>query len=201
MRGYSCSYTYFFFYFAFDVTLRHHHVVQLVSSVRQRKDELEQRMSTLQESRRELMVQLEQLMMLLKVPRTSLSSLWLHRTQLRRLRDYWANARSVDCGEQDACGDFVSSLPLLPGSVLLQLEFACLYETTWTCVLWLAFFLLLILRQVVSNMARWWMSLVLHISPSCGRSLQLMQSKHCTLQMRKHVSTCYPTCPLEGVHL
>lgn len=35
--------------------------------VRQRKDELEQRMSTLQESRRELMVQLEQLMMLLKV--------------------------------------------------------------------------------------------------------------------------------------
>ena len=34
---------------------------------RQRKDELEQRMSTLQESRRELMVQLEQLMMLLKV--------------------------------------------------------------------------------------------------------------------------------------
>lgn len=35
---------------------------------RQRKDELEQRMSTLQESRRELMVQLEQLMMLLKVP-------------------------------------------------------------------------------------------------------------------------------------
>uniref|UniRef100_A0A3B5ATQ5 Dystrobrevin alpha n=1 Tax=Stegastes partitus TaxID=144197 RepID=A0A3B5ATQ5_9TELE len=32
----------------------------------QRKDELEQRMSTLQESRRELMVQLEQLMMLLK---------------------------------------------------------------------------------------------------------------------------------------
>lgn len=38
--------------------------------VRQRKDELEQRMSTLQESRRELMVQLEQLMMLLKVVRT-----------------------------------------------------------------------------------------------------------------------------------
>lgn len=35
--------------------------------LRQRKDELEQRMSTLQESRRELMVQLEQLMMLLKV--------------------------------------------------------------------------------------------------------------------------------------
>ncbi|XP_031149949.1 dystrobrevin alpha isoform X6 [Sander lucioperca] len=34
--------------------------------LRQRKDELEQRMSTLQESRRELMVQLEQLMMLLK---------------------------------------------------------------------------------------------------------------------------------------
>uniref|UniRef100_A0A3Q2CK95 Dystrobrevin, alpha n=1 Tax=Cyprinodon variegatus TaxID=28743 RepID=A0A3Q2CK95_CYPVA len=35
--------------------------------LRQRKDELEQRMSSLQESRRELMVQLEQLMMLLKV--------------------------------------------------------------------------------------------------------------------------------------
>nr|XP_033506201.1 dystrobrevin alpha isoform X9 [Epinephelus lanceolatus] len=35
--------------------------------LRQRKDELEQRMSTLQESRRELMVQLEQLMMLLKL--------------------------------------------------------------------------------------------------------------------------------------
>uniref|UniRef100_A0A8C7K2B6 Dystrobrevin n=1 Tax=Oncorhynchus kisutch TaxID=8019 RepID=A0A8C7K2B6_ONCKI len=35
--------------------------------LRQRKDELEQRMSALQESRRELMVQLEQLMLLLKV--------------------------------------------------------------------------------------------------------------------------------------
>ncbi|XP_072297762.1 dystrobrevin alpha isoform X7 [Eucyclogobius newberryi] len=35
--------------------------------LRQRKDELEQRMSSLQESRRELMVQLEQLMMLLKI--------------------------------------------------------------------------------------------------------------------------------------
>ncbi|XP_034469105.1 dystrobrevin alpha isoform X3 [Hippoglossus hippoglossus] len=35
--------------------------------LRQRKDELEQRMSSLQESRRELMVQLEQLMMLLKL--------------------------------------------------------------------------------------------------------------------------------------
>lgn len=34
---------------------------------RQRKDELEQRMSSLQESRRELMVQLEGLMKLLKV--------------------------------------------------------------------------------------------------------------------------------------
>lgn len=34
---------------------------------RQRKDELEQRMSALQESRRELMVQLEGLMKLLKV--------------------------------------------------------------------------------------------------------------------------------------
>lgn len=42
--------------------------VQFFPSDRQRKDELEQRMSTLQESRRELMVQLEQLMMLLKVP-------------------------------------------------------------------------------------------------------------------------------------
>uniref|UniRef100_A0AAY4DSK3 Dystrobrevin n=1 Tax=Denticeps clupeoides TaxID=299321 RepID=A0AAY4DSK3_9TELE len=45
--------------------------------LRQRKDELEQRMSSLQESRRELMVQLEQLMLLLKTqgpaaqPRTS----------------------------------------------------------------------------------------------------------------------------------
>ncbi|KAI9544621.1 hypothetical protein NQZ68_001494 [Dissostichus eleginoides] len=39
--------------------------------LRQRKDELEQRMSTLQESRRELMVQLEQLMMLLKTQGTS----------------------------------------------------------------------------------------------------------------------------------
>lgn len=38
-----------------------------LSLARQRKDELEQRMSALQESRRELMVQLEQLMMLLKV--------------------------------------------------------------------------------------------------------------------------------------
>lgn len=36
-------------------------------SARQRKDELEQRMSALQESRRELMVQLEGLMKLLKV--------------------------------------------------------------------------------------------------------------------------------------
>lgn len=36
-------------------------------SCRQRKDELEQRMSSLQESRRELMVQLEGLMKLLKV--------------------------------------------------------------------------------------------------------------------------------------
>lgn len=36
-------------------------------SFRQRKDELEQRMSALQESRRELMVQLESLMKLLKV--------------------------------------------------------------------------------------------------------------------------------------
>lgn len=36
-------------------------------STRQRKDELEQRMSALQESRRELMVQLEGLMKLLKV--------------------------------------------------------------------------------------------------------------------------------------
>lgn len=36
-------------------------------SYRQRKDELEQRMSSLQESRRELMVQLEGLMKLLKV--------------------------------------------------------------------------------------------------------------------------------------
>jgi len=35
--------------------------------LRQRKDELEQRMSALQESRRELMVQLEGLMKLLKV--------------------------------------------------------------------------------------------------------------------------------------
>lgn len=37
---------------------------------RQRKDELEQRMSSLQESRRELMVQLEGLMKLLKVTHT-----------------------------------------------------------------------------------------------------------------------------------
>lgn len=39
-------------------------------SFRQRKDELEQRMSSLQESRRELMVQLEGLMKLLKVTNT-----------------------------------------------------------------------------------------------------------------------------------
>ena len=58
-----------------DATVWYHHAVRLVSSARQRKDELEQRMSTLQESRRELMVQLEQLMMLLKVLQTSLSSL------------------------------------------------------------------------------------------------------------------------------
>lgn len=41
-------------------------------SFRQRKDELEQRMSSLQESRRELMVQLEGLMKLLKVTHTQL---------------------------------------------------------------------------------------------------------------------------------
>lgn len=40
---------------------------ELFLSDRQRKDELEQRMSALQESRRELMVQLEGLMKLLKV--------------------------------------------------------------------------------------------------------------------------------------
>lgn len=43
---------------------------------RQRKDELEQRMSTLQESRRELMVQLEQLMMLLKVAHSKVFVVW-----------------------------------------------------------------------------------------------------------------------------
>lgn len=43
-------------------------------SDRQRKDELEQRMSALQESRRELMVQLEGLMKLLKVRTCVLSS-------------------------------------------------------------------------------------------------------------------------------
>ncbi len=63
------------FHIASDVALWYHGVVQLVPSIRQRKDELEQRMSTLQESRRELMVQLEQLMMLLKVPQTCLLSL------------------------------------------------------------------------------------------------------------------------------
>lgn len=57
-------------------------LLPLVSSVRQRKDELEQRMSTLQESRRELMVQLEQLMMLLKVLQTCLSSIWEQNTLL-----------------------------------------------------------------------------------------------------------------------
>lgn len=41
-------------------------------SYRQRKDELEQRMSSLQESRRELMVQLEGLMKLLKVMNAAL---------------------------------------------------------------------------------------------------------------------------------
>lgn len=41
--------------------------LSLMSWHRQRKDELEQRMSALQESRRELMVQLEGLMKLLKV--------------------------------------------------------------------------------------------------------------------------------------
>ncbi|KAG7269320.1 hypothetical protein CRUP_031840, partial [Coryphaenoides rupestris] len=44
--------------------------------LRQRKDELEQRMSTLQESRRELMVQLEQLMMLLKEEERKLAVSW-----------------------------------------------------------------------------------------------------------------------------
>lgn len=85
MLVYKCSYAFFFFftYIAADVTFWYHHIVQLVSSVRQRKDELEQRMSTLQESRRELMVQLEQLMMLLKVPQTGLSSLWLHSAQIQ----------------------------------------------------------------------------------------------------------------------
>lgn len=42
-------------------------VFLFVKKIRQRKDELEQRMSALQESRRELMVQLEGLMKLLKV--------------------------------------------------------------------------------------------------------------------------------------
>lgn len=72
------------------MTLRcHHHTVQLVSSDRQRKDELEQRMSSLQESRRELMVQLEQLMMLLKVPQTCLSSLSLHRSHIQMKSPSW----------------------------------------------------------------------------------------------------------------
>lgn len=47
---------------------------QISLFLRQRKDELEQRMSALQESRRELMVQLEGLMKLLKVR----SSTWYH---------------------------------------------------------------------------------------------------------------------------
>ncbi|XP_024908379.1 dystrobrevin alpha isoform X4 [Cynoglossus semilaevis] len=51
--------------------------------LRQRKDELEQRMSSLQESRRELMVQLEQLMMLLKVAETCLSSRSLHSSHIQ----------------------------------------------------------------------------------------------------------------------
>lgn len=50
-----------FFFFVCTLTER------LNVSSRQRKDELEQRMSSLQESRRELMVQLEGLMKLLKV--------------------------------------------------------------------------------------------------------------------------------------
>lgn len=44
--------------------------VRVCVHCRQRKDELEQRMSSLQESRRELMVQLEGLMKLLKVTHT-----------------------------------------------------------------------------------------------------------------------------------
>lgn len=51
---------------------------------RHRKDELEQRMSTLQESRRELMVQLEQLMMLLKVLQMCLSSIRVQCTVAKR---------------------------------------------------------------------------------------------------------------------
>lgn len=45
---------------------------------RQRKDELEQRMSSLQESRRELMVQLEGLMKLLKVTNTQAAYCFQH---------------------------------------------------------------------------------------------------------------------------
>lgn len=46
-------------------------LVSFFLCLRQRKEELEQRMSALQESRRELMVQLEQLMLLLKVEKFS----------------------------------------------------------------------------------------------------------------------------------
>lgn len=80
-----------------DVTLWLHYAVQLVSSVRQRKDELEQRMSTLQESRRELMVQLEQLMMLLKVLQMCLSSLSTVQSDSEQFSfipsDYWRSRR------------------------------------------------------------------------------------------------------------
>lgn len=71
-----------FFFFAIYIMFSS----QLVSCARQRKDELEQRMSTLQESRRELMVQLEQLMMLLKVLQMCFSSIWeQHAAQMQHI--------------------------------------------------------------------------------------------------------------------
>lgn len=53
-----------------DVTVMEDVCLCVCVCCRQRKDELEQRMSSLQESRRELMVQLEGLMKLLKVTHT-----------------------------------------------------------------------------------------------------------------------------------
>lgn len=162
-------------HFAFDVTLWYHHVVRLVSSVRQRKDELEQRMSTLQESRRELMVQLEQLMMLLKVPQTCLSSLWLHRIQLRRLHDYWTTTHSVSCGERHACGDFVSSLLLCQDQFcrVWSLHVYMRLHGHVYCSLY-GFFVVAYFEAGGKQYGQLMNFPCITISPSCGQSLQLM---------------------------
>lgn len=118
----------------------------LVSSVRQRKDELEQRMSTLQESRRELMVQLEQLMMLLKVPQT-------RAFHLLNCSDAEYNKDSFIITEQNIL------FPVGNSEVLVWFH-------TVACIL--------LLWQVVKQYGQMMNYPCATISPSCGRSLQLM---------------------------